>query len=233
LVQVNNLIHLSAIEQETACEDSRQEQFRKISIALTDPGNPQLEKLRLVLLYSVRYANDTSGISQLKQSLSSLGIDQSQVELVDLLRDYAVIEKGATSGDRTVATTKNVLSMMKKAVGLTGVENVYTQHKSLIHSIADSVVKGKLKDTQFPQIESKRRSATSGRPNDAIIFVIGGTNFEEARDIRTINSSQQGINFVLGGSTVHNSKSFLADIAQLRRVKAVAGIAPGSQLGFD
>jgi vacuolar protein sorting-associated protein 45 len=130
-----------------------------------------------------------------------------------------------------------MLSMMKKAVGLSGVENVYTQHKSLLHALVDSLVKGKLRDTSFPFIESKRRSiaatAATSRPNDGIVFVVGGVTLEEARDVRMINSSNANCNIILGGSTVLNSKTFLADVAQLRRVKAVAGIAPGAQLGFD
>lgn len=35
-----------------------------------------------------------------------------------------------------------------------GVENIYTQHTPLISETLDSLVKGKLKDTQFPYIGS-------------------------------------------------------------------------------
>jgi len=224
LVQVNNLIHLSALEQEIACEDSRQEQFRKISFALSDSANPQLEKLRIVLLYALRYMQDTAGINQLKQTLLSLGIDESQVQLVDLVQEYAG-ESFRASLASTEKSAKNMLSMMKKAVGLSGVENVYTQHKTLLYGVVESLIKGRLKDTAFPYFEPKRRTLGPNRDkvNDAIVFMVGGVTFEEARDVRMLTTQSAGAcNVVLGGSTIHNSKSFLADVAQLRRVKAAA-----------
>ena len=117
---------------------------------------------------------------------------------------------------------------MKKAVGLSGVENVYTQHKSVLHGVVDALIKGRLKDTSFPWFEPKRRTLPVGpskdKVNDAIIFVVGGATFEESRDVRML-SSQNTCNVVLGGSTIHNSKSFLADLAQLKRVKSAAAAA--------
>ncbi len=116
--------------------------------------------------------------------------------------------------------------MMKKAVGLSGVENVYTQHKSILHSVVDGLIKGKLKDTIFPFFEPKRRALPTGpvrdKVNDAIVFMVGGATFEEARDVRMLQGGNNACNVILGGSTIHNSKSFLADVAQLRRVKAAA-----------
>jgi hypothetical protein len=52
------------------------------------------------------------------------------------------------------------------------------------------------------------------RPRDVILFVIGGTTYEEARSIAIVNSQDhagpgQGARFLLGGTTVHNSSSFL------------------------
>ena len=229
LVQVNNLIHLSALEQEIACEDSRQDQFRKVSLALSDSANPNLEKLRLVLLYVLRYMQDTQGISQLKQTLLSIGIDESQVQLVDVIQDYAGDAFRAAAGS-SEKSAKNMLSMMKKAVGLTGVENVYTQHKSTLHGVVENLIKARLKDTLYPFFEPKRRTLPPAGPgrdkvHDAVVFVVGGTTYEEARDVRSLTANGASCNVVLGGSTIHNSKSFLADVAQLRRVKSAAAAA--------
>lgn len=38
------------------------------------------------------------------------------------------------------------------------------------------------------------------------IFVVGGTTYEESRSIALQNASNSGIRFVLGGSTVLDSK---------------------------
>ena len=233
LVSVGNLISVSALEQEIACEEGRTEQFRRVCIALSDPANQQLEKLRLVLIYCVKYGSDTVGVRQLKEALASMGISQDQIGLVDLLIEYS---KDHFRPEEMAK--KNMMSMIKKAAGFGGIENVYTQHKSVLYSLVDSLVKGKLKDTTYPFIESKRRSSTGKeKPNEVLAFVVGGATYEEARDVRALNTqlasnSGGGQRIVLGGTNILNSKTFLADVAQLRRVKATAGLG-ATQLGRD
>lgn len=216
LVAAGNLISVSAIEQDIACEDNRIEHLRRVNIALTDPTNSQLEKLRLVLLYSIRYIGDSTGITQLKQSLASLGIAQDQVGLVDLLMEYArELYRAEESGPK-----KSMMSLIKNAAGFGGIENVYTQHKSMIYGIVDSVLKNRLKDTTYPFMESKRRSVgVRDKLSDVIVFVVGGATYEEARDVRILNQQHANASVVLGGTNMLNSKTFLADIAQLRRFK--------------
>ena len=214
LVSASNLISVSALEQEIACEDNRVDHFRKISILFSDPSTTQLEKLRLVLLFAVRYSGDASSISQLKEGLASLGVAHDQIALVDLLLDYT---KDLYRPEE-IAGRKSVMSLIKNAAGFGGIENVYTQHKTMVHGLVDQALKGKLKDSIYPFVESRRRPGTVGkdRPNDVLIFVVGGTTFEEARDVRNLNVGG-GQSVVLGGTTVLNSKMFLADLAQLRR----------------
>ena len=51
------------------------------------------------------------------------------------------------------------------------------------------------------------------RPQDIIVFIIGGTTFGEAREIEKLNKLYPGTRIVLGGTTIHNSESFLADVS--------------------
>lgn len=41
-----------------------------------------------------------------------------------------------------------------------------------------------------------------------IIFVVGGTTYEESRSVALQNASNTGIRFILGGSSVLNSKRY-------------------------
>ena len=222
LVAANNLISVSALEQEIACEENRVEQLRKISIALSDPATTQLEKLRLVLLYSVRYMADTTGIAQLGTCLTSMGVATDQVGLIDLLLDYCrEMYRPEEAGSR-----KSVMSLIKSAAGFGGIENVYTQHKTMVHGLADAVLKNKLKDTLYPIMESRRRgfSQPKEKVSDVMIFIVGGTTYEEARDVRNLNNQNlPGQSVVLGGTSVLNTKTFLADLAQLKRLRPSAG----------
>ena len=44
------------------------------------------------------------------------------------------------------------------------------------------------------------------RPQDVIIFMIGGVTFEEAITVYEMNQNNPGVRIVLGGNTVHNTK---------------------------
>jgi vacuolar protein sorting-associated protein 45 len=219
LVSASNLISVSALEQEIACEENRIEQYRKMTIMLSDQSTTQLEKLRLVLLYSVRYSSDINGISNLKDTLAALGVALDQIALIDLLLEYTK----DLYRPEDIAGKKSVMSLIKNAAGFGGIENVYTQHKTMVHSLVDQILKGKLKDSSYPFMESRRRQSggLKERPNDVLVFVVGGATYEEARDVRNLNAqfANSGQSGVLGGTNVLNSKMFLADLAQLRRAR--------------
>lgn len=46
------------------------------------------------------------------------------------------------------------------------------------------------------------------RPQDVIIFIVGGTTYEESRSVALQNASNTGVRFILGGSSVLNSKRY-------------------------
>lgn len=46
------------------------------------------------------------------------------------------------------------------------------------------------------------------RPQDVVIFIVGGTTYEESRAVALYNSTNSGIRFILGGTTLLNSKRY-------------------------
>ena len=48
------------------------------------------------------------------------------------------------------------------------------------------------------------------RPQDIIIFMVGGATYAEALAVANANKSLQGVRIVLGGTTIHNSKRYTA-----------------------
>lgn len=44
------------------------------------------------------------------------------------------------------------------------------------------------------------------RLQEVVIFIVGGTTYEESRSVALQNASNSGIRFILGGSVVLNSK---------------------------
>lgn len=86
---------------------------------------------------------------------------------------------------------------------------MYTQHTPLLKDVLDEVFKGRPLDPQYPimgaELPPFRRA-----PNDVVVFVIGGVTYEEALTVRNYNAA--GYRVVLGGTTIHNSRSFLDEV---------------------
>lgn len=96
--------------------------------------------------------------------------------------------------------------------GLKGVENVYTQHSPLLETTLQNLIKGKLRDLAYPFVEGG--GTTRDKPQDIIVFIIGGATYEEAKMVAGINASSPGVRVVLGGTTIHNAETFLEEVDQ-------------------
>ena len=94
--------------------------------------------------------------------------------------------------------------------GLKGVENVYTQHTPQLETTLQDLIKGRLRDTAYPFVEGG--GATRDKPQDIVVFIVGGATYEEARMVAGINASTPGVRIVLGGTATLNSEMFLEDV---------------------
>jgi len=214
IVDANGLFHASQLEQDLACTEDRAGHFKSLQEIIRGNQITNMERLRLVLLYALRYEHAQSN-QQLQEELRAKRIGEEQIGLVEQILRYA--GSHVRSGD--LFQNKSFLAQAKSTItrGLKDVENVYTQHKTLVHTVAGSLMAGKLKETTYPTLDSARYSPPSRESVPrAIIFIVGGATFEETRDINEINKTLDGgRSIILGGTTMLNSRSFLADIAQL------------------
>ena len=83
-----------------------------------------------------------------------------------------------------------------------GVENVYTQHTPLLVHTLELLSKGRLRDTDYPSIsKSSILTSVPGKsPKLVIVFIVGGTTYEEVKAVAELNSqvSQSEIYFAHG-----------------------------------
>ncbi|KAE8277020.1 Vacuolar protein sorting-associated protein 45 [Larimichthys crocea] len=130
---------------------------------------------------------------------------------LDIQMVKSVVEYGGkrVRGSDLITPTDAVAITKQFFKGLSGVENVYTQHQPLLHDTLDQLIKGRLKDSQFPYLGA---SSLRDRPQDIIVFLIGGATYEEALTVYNLNRSSPGVRIVLGGSSIHNTKSFLEEV---------------------
>ncbi|KEP66853.1 UNVERIFIED_CONTAM: Sec1 family protein [Hammondia hammondi] len=227
IVNDRALLDVSSLEQEVACRESRSDHFAQVADVLRNERVSSMDKLRLVLLIALRYEGDPR-IQDLTEGLRQAGIDEEEIRLVRAMTQYA--GRHARSAD--LFSNRNFLAVAKNTIqrGLKGTSNVYTQHKSLLWFTVESLIKGRLSTEQFPVSSPLEYGAAASaphllqpsreKPQTVVVFIVGGATFEEARDMAEL-SKQTGCTILLGGSTIHNSRSFLADLSQLVKEQAV------------
>ncbi|KAL3866037.1 hypothetical protein ACJMK2_043378 [Sinanodonta woodiana] len=208
LVGKQNLLEVSEAEQELACQDDHSASLQKIKALLSNDKVTQLDMLRLVMLYALRYeSHSNNDVSGLVETLKRKGISDKHRTMVS-----AVLEFGGRKarGSDLFGSQDPVAFTKKLFKGLKGVENVYTQHKPLLNSILDQLIKGKLKEAAYPYLGT---SQLKDRPQEIIVFYIGGTTYEESLSVLQLAKSSPGVRIILGGTSVHNLKSFLEEIS--------------------
>jgi vacuolar protein sorting-associated protein 45 len=212
IVEERKLMLVSQTEQELACTSGQAAAFEAVTSLLNNESVSDIDRLRLVMLYALRYEKESP--VQLMQLFNKLASCSAKYKsgLVQFLLKQAGVDKrtGDLYGNRDLL---NIARNMAR--GLKGVENVYTQHQPLLFQTMEGIVKGRLRDADYPLVGNHFQQ---GRPQDVVIFIAGGTTYEEARSVALCNAANPGVRFFLGGSVVLNSKRFLEDLGEAQRI---------------
>ncbi|KAF9013529.1 Sec1-like protein [Cyathus striatus] len=216
LVGRDKLLDVGEIEQGLAT--SAGADFKAVQTIITDSGVPPWNKLRVVILYALRYQKmQTANIASLINLMLTNGVSREDAKLVYVFLNIA----GTDQRQDDLFSTESLLAKGRSALkGLKGVENVYTQHTPHLSQTLENLFKGRLKDTSYPFVDGTGPNVGLQRPQDVIIFMIGGTTYEEARTVTLFNqdpvgasnggiTNPSGIRLLLGGTFVHNSSSYL------------------------
>lgn len=109
---------------------------------------------------------------------------------------------------------QNPMAITKRLLkGLKGVDNIYTQHSPLVKDLTEQLIKGKLREASYPFLGLNNYRE---RPQEVIIFVVGGITFEETAAIQSINKAYAGnLRILIGGTCVHNFKSFQEEVLSM------------------
>lgn len=214
LVEVDGLMDVSQLEQELACGDDHNTHFRDLVAKLKMAQIKPMNKLRLAILYALRYETNSSvQIKVVKDLLAtSAGLSAERIALVDFFLKYggANVRSGDLYGDRGL---KKFMRAMTQ--GVQGVPNVYAQHVPPLIKYLESILKGQLLDSDFGIVNG---NATPGikKVRDVIVFICGGVTYEEAMKVAELNQrvAISGQRVVLGGTSIHNSTSFLNEVAE-------------------
>ncbi|EGT54915.1 CBN-VPS-45 protein [Caenorhabditis brenneri] len=210
LVQKHNLLEISEVEQTIVSDGEQSKCFNQIRGMAKNSKTRELDIIRLVLLYALRFQNvpgaDLRALtSQLKNQCPKLDA------IVEVVLKYGGVSRRPADlfgGQSTIDITKRFIK------GLKGVENIYTQHSPYLKNIIEACQKGKLDN--YPLM-----SNDCDRVDNIIVFVVGGATYEEAAFVRNLNDRRSqgygGPAVILAGNTMLNTKAFLEEFASLNR----------------
>jgi len=209
LLDSRDLYSVSELEQELACGNDHGAALERVLKMFENPRLSDHDRLRLTLLYAIKYEQQKNNIQTLKslyRDKASDDLSRKRIVAVDALLTYA---GQAVRMDQSSVTGK-LLDRVRGLLGsgLRGVENVYTQHKPALSYILDALLKRSLKTSLYPYIDGTPESKAH---DDIFIFIIGGVTFEEADAVFNFNKDND-VRFFLGGSCIHNSTTFIEDI---------------------
>ena len=217
-VGIDNLLDVSELEQSLACNENHSQDVKTLQKIIQNPAIPADNKLRLVAIYALRYSSHSSNSTPALMELLSAtgGLSRHRINLISKLLTYAssLQSVSQTGGIPDLFQPGNIFSEARQRFnrGLRGVENVYTQHSPRLESTLQDLIKGRLGTANYPFVESGGQ--TRDRPQEIIVFMVGGTTYEEAKMVAQVNASSPGVRVVLGGTGVHNSSSFLDEMEE-------------------
>lgn len=207
LVGKHNLLEVSELEQELSCQSEHSTQLLKIKKLINDPKVRDVDVTRLVMLYALHYEKHTNNdITGLLDMLKKRGVPETYTKLVYNILEYSGVHARQSNLFDHEAVSKITKKLFK---GLSGVDNIYTQHKPLLVETLEDLLKGRLSTQTFPYLGNM---AMSKRPQEIIIFIVGGATYEESLAVYNMNKQNPGTKIILGGTTVHNFETFTEEV---------------------
>ncbi|KAG6261444.1 hypothetical protein E4U47_008312 [Claviceps purpurea] len=213
-IAAESLLEVSEVEQSLACNENHSMDLKTVQKLISNPSITVHAKIGLTALYALRYYKHQSNAVPMLVDLlvAAGGVLPSQADLINkVLRYHSSLTSPSQGAITDLFESTGIFSgATSRFRGLKGVENVYTQHTTLLESTLQNLLKGRLREQHYPFLEDA--GSAKDKPQDVIIFMIGGATYEEAKMIAGINASTPGVRVVLGGTSIHNAASFLEEV---------------------
>ncbi|KAH0479102.1 MAG: uncharacterized protein KVP18_000974 [Porospora cf. gigantea A] len=179
LVDQRQLLQVSEVEQEIASSENRAEQLKRVR-DLLESDVPAFEKFRVVLLFFLRYEPDSVVARELEDGLRAVGVEDDQIKLIAALMDFA----GSARRSHDLFRRKDIFGAAKNRVvrQIQGVANVYTQHRSFLHSLLSRLLRKGISADEL-QFTGPGCDGPCGK---LLVVVLGGATLEESRDVEQL-----------------------------------------------
>jgi len=219
LMQEYDLVNVSELEQNIVCTSSQSACLQQLNTYLDRSKHNRIpfeNKLKLVMLYALRYETDRAEILRLKDQLRGWATNENQLRRIDAIDEVLRIAGMASRGSDLFGTKGSVLSRVSSLIGGRQAENALLQHRPLLQDIIMEYAKGKLKVREFPALENEASLQPQPKCDVLFVYILGGITYEECAAVANLNAQPElGIRIILGGPCVHNTKTYINDLLQI------------------
>ena len=189
LVQLCSLMDVSQFEQALACQDDHSTHWRELMDKLASTSIKIPDKLRLSLLYALRYET-SANLHMLQQMMSKGGVPQNMISYIPTILRYGGYEQ--RTPNRLYAESHNLVSRMTKNIvgAVAGVDNVYAQHVPLIMDIVQQLLRGRLSAKDYPIVSTSSNTSngagsaghhrTMTSPSSSQLSGVGHSGFQSS-----------------------------------------------------
>lgn len=183
--------------------DDKTSYYQRINTVINDPLIKDIEKLKLVLLFSIRYEGDNLCI-QLKDALRNVIKMDLELSLINHLLEYAGTKKRQGELFQKGSFFKKIKQNMNNVFMLeNGAQNLFLQTRPQVATLCEQMQRGQLSQQLYPCTQA----FDSKQPAQKIVvFIVGGATYCEAKALNELN------NVVLGSTHMLSSKSFLKSL---------------------
>lgn len=203
-IEIKNLYELSGLQQDISVSNDKGEQFEAVLEMLNHSKITDNDKIKLCMLYCLKYSNDENRINGLKNVMRKRGL---MIDHIEKVLNFCKIESRKTDdfftkGSKFFKTaTSNLMSKLKSDH-----PNYYERHKPKCVEIVDLLLKRKLKNADYPQIDLRLFNDNANRKSRRIIvFIVGGATYQESRELQVFGRNN-GCSILLGSNFILNSK---------------------------
>ena len=214
-VEQRHLFRVSQLEQKLACEENLSDAVEHVTALVRDPTVHSAEKLRCVMLFSLRYEErGAQKLSDIVRLMRETGMSSSVVDMLGALQRYggkSVRSHSELFANQHQSMAKSFASALKSVVSSS--ESTWLMsHKPLLCDVlslignVDSSSEAKSKyEARFPvwrkplaphgHLRTARmrrgsglqRGSTPRAVQDVIVFYVGGVTFEEGYHVFQVN----------------------------------------------
>jgi vacuolar protein sorting-associated protein 45 len=178
-LEERDLFKLSGIQQDISTENKKTDHFATVIETLSDKSLAEDEKIKLCLLFALKYSDDKDRINGMKSTMRKKSI---QTQHVDKVLNMARSESRKTDDFFSKGSKffkKAASGIVTKLKDFQDSPHYFERHKPRCVLLAKQLFANKLASSEFPQIEPMgyNKPRKNSKSKNLVIFIVGGASY--------------------------------------------------------